>query len=185
MNGDRQEMKQEDILEVVRHVVYKQLSDAVVSIDKDELINAALVAVLEASQKANLSPAEIGLVAKREVINFKLSNWSNVSIPKGSLNYLRKLGQLQTDDPIESAEGPVGRKRIDKLQVLQVTIEKWKATKSGLERMLIDKLEDGLSVFGAWQELVTEGATDRGLDAMYDISRGFGAELRKLLGIAK
>jgi len=178
-------VKIEEILSIVEKVVSKQLKDTTVQTERDELRNVAVVGILEAAKKGGLTPEKVGVIAKREIINFKLNSWGSTSVPKGSRNYLRKGGRLMTDVTLDEGKYSKDRKHRERLKVLRMAIEKWKQEKHGYEYLLIEKLMDGLTTHQVWHEIWEDYGRCTGLDAMYDLLRAMASELRKLLQIPK
>jgi len=177
-------VKFEEILPIVEKVVSKQLRDTTIQTERDELRNVALVGILEAAKKGQLNPAKVGTIAKREIINFKLGSWNAESVPKGSRNYLRKQSRLATNVVVDIEGLGSKRWREERLKTLRMTIEKWKEGKHGYERLLVEKLMDGLTANKAYQELWDDlGDVDTSLDATYDIVRAMASELQRLLDI--
>jgi len=178
-------MKRKKIMEIVAKVVSKQMLDTTVQTFRDELTNVAVIGILEAAKKGGLTPEKVGVIAKREIINFKLGGWSSTSVPKGSRNYLRRGERLKANANVEVETLGTEKARWEKLKTLRMTIARYKAKKEGYKYLLIEKLLDGLTTHAAWQEIWDDYGQCVGLDAMYDIAREVADELSSLLNIKK
>jgi hypothetical protein len=98
-------MRQEKIQEVVRTVAASQLKNIINTFEFDELVNEALVAVLEARKKMTLTEGLVATIARRRLIKWKIKNTDCRSIPLGSTDRLYKnhsIAIAESISPINS-----------------------------------------------------------------------------------
>lgn len=149
-------------LDIIDRVVSKQLKDTSVQTERNELVNVAVVAVLEASEKVELTSKAVATIAKRGIINFKLGGRSNALVPLGSRNYLRKCRRLPCDVSIDDRTTTKTEKEVTR--VTNLVINAWSKKKVGLQSLVVGKLMEGLTVNKVIQEL----REDTGIKNLYD-----------------
>lgn len=165
----------QNVMDIIEKVVNKQLKDSTVQTEKSELRNIAIIAVLEASRKTELSESAIGAIAKREIINFKMGGRSNASVPKGSRNYLRKKDRLHCDVEFKDSTTNINHKK-ESTRIANIVVKDWLKTKDDLTKLVVTKLMDGMTVQGAIREIKEETTFKNVFDVVYgkivpDISR--------------
>lgn len=154
-------MTYEEISVIISDVANSQAFDIYHDFEKEELVNEAWVAVLEAEKDGRvLNPALVRFIARVSMLHFKCWKILPVSVPKDSSHYYN----------LREAKFPIGSDKIAELDVPTSNLENDVETRLMLERLrksltevdllVLECLLDGGSRSDVWKKLEEMGVSD-------------------------
>jgi hypothetical protein len=149
-----EKLTQETVLRIVEQVAGSQLYFAQIKYDRQELVNEAYVAVMEAmKRKKNLTPMEVTTIAKRTLINWKLMQASQLSIPAGSVYKVFRDGRLTSGVFVDKFDYVGACPSGEKLHDLAIVSARVRGKLKRTERYVLDVLLGGGNISEAWKDL--------------------------------